>query len=71
VHVSFVSLHADAGTSHVPFTQLSEQQSVFCLHDLWNGRHVAQFTPTKHCEPEQHPFVHDVASHTHVPPLQT
>jgi hypothetical protein len=63
VHTSPVGLHAVTGTSHLPFTQLSEQQSVFTAHSWWNDLHVAQFTPAKHADPKQHPFVHVVGSH--------
>jgi hypothetical protein len=69
-HASFVSLHDDAGTLQVPFTQLSEQQSVFLVQDLWYARHVAQLTPTMHVAPLQQPFVHDAGSHTQAPPTQ-
>jgi hypothetical protein len=64
VHVSPIGLHAVAGTSHFPFTQLSEQQSVLTVHDPWNDKHVEQFTPAKHDEPKQQPFVHVVVSQT-------
>jgi hypothetical protein len=66
-HVSPVTLQALAGTSHLPFTQLSEQQSVLCVHNWWYEWQVAQLTPGKHVVPEQQPFAHDVASHLHVP----
>jgi hypothetical protein len=68
VHVSPVSRHEDAGTSHLLLTQLSEQQSVFMVHALAYARHVVQFTPAKHVlPPKQQPFAHDVALQTHVP----
>jgi hypothetical protein len=35
LHVSFVRRHELAGTSHVPPTQLPEQQSVLFVHDWW------------------------------------
>lgn len=68
VQVSPVSLHVDAGTSHLLFTQLSEQQSVFLVHAFAYARQVEQFTPAKQVVPKQQPFAHDVALHTHVPP---
>jgi hypothetical protein len=62
-----VGLHDEAGTSHLPFTQLSEQQSVFLAQLPWKGRQVAQLTPTKHCTPKQQPFGHEVLLHTQAP----
>ena len=44
-HVSPVGLHAVAGTSHLPPTQLSEQQSVDAAHFWLNEAHVVQLTP--------------------------
>jgi hypothetical protein len=35
LHVSPVRLQELAGTSHLPPTQLSEQQSVLRVHDWW------------------------------------
>ncbi len=67
LQVSPVSLHDDAGTSHRPLTQLSEQQSVFFVHVLLYARHVAQLTPAKHDVPKQQPFEHEVVLHTHEP----
>jgi hypothetical protein len=68
--VSPVGLHDVAGTSHVPLTQLSEQQSVFFVHFWWKDKHVWQLTPGKHVPPEQQPFAQDVALHTHAPLTQ-
>jgi hypothetical protein len=67
VQVSPVGLHDVAGTSHRPFTQLPEQQSVGLVHDWWNDRHVAQLTPTSHAVPKQQPFGHDVVLQTQAP----
>jgi hypothetical protein len=67
VQPSPVGLHDVAGTSHLPPTQLSEQQSVFFEQLPWKGRQVAQFTPTKHSAPKQQPFAHEVAVHTQAP----
>lgn len=67
VQVSPVSLHEDAGTSHLLLTQLSEQQSPFLVHAFAYGRQVAQLTPAKHWVPKQQPLAHEVALHTHVP----
>jgi hypothetical protein len=68
VHEVPVGRHDDAGTSHrPPALQLSEQQSLSFAHDLAYGRHVEQFTPTKHAVPKQQPFVHEVALHWHAP----
>jgi len=58
------SLHADAGTSHLPATQLSEQQSVLTAHGWWNERQLEHDTPGKHCDvPKQQPPVHDSVVH--------
>jgi hypothetical protein len=62
-----VGRHDVAGTSHRPLLQWSEQQSVSCAHDLAYGRHVEQFTPTRHELPKQQPFAHEVALHWHAP----
>jgi hypothetical protein len=68
VHEVPVGRQDDAGTSHRPLAlQLSEQQSLSFAHDLAYGRHVEQFTPTKHAVPKQQPFAHDVALHWHAP----
>jgi hypothetical protein len=67
LHVWPVGLHDDAGTSHLPPMQLSEQQSVFCVHVWWNDLHVAQLTPGKHAAPKQQPLVHVVELQTHWP----
>ena len=62
-----MSLHEDAGTSHLLLTQLSEQQSVFLVHAFAYGRQVEQLTPAKQVVPKQHPFAHEVVVHSHVP----
>jgi hypothetical protein len=67
VHVSPVSRHEDAGTSHLLLTQLSEQQSVFWVQAFAYGRQVVQLTPAKHVLPKQQPFAQEVALHTHAP----
>jgi hypothetical protein len=62
--VSPTSLHADAGTSHLPSTQLSEQQSVLTAHVWWNERQLEHDTPGKHCDvPKQQPPAHDATVH--------
>jgi hypothetical protein len=68
VHVSPVSRHEDAGTSHLLLTQLSEQQSVFLVHAFAYARHDAQLTPAKHWLPKQQPFAQDVVLQTQFPP---
>jgi hypothetical protein len=60
-------LHAVAGTSQLPFTQLSEQQSVLVEHFWWNDKHVAQFTPAKQLVPKQQPFEQVVALQMQAP----
>src|SRR5258707_9508053 len=70
VQASPATLHAWAGTSHRPLTQLSEQQSVFCPHALPNARQVWQLTPGKHANPKQQPLAHDIASQMHAPLAQ-
>lgn len=58
------SLHAETGTSHLPATQLSEQQSVLTAHGWWNDRQLEHDTPAKHCDvPKQQPPVHDCVVH--------
>jgi hypothetical protein len=71
VQVSPVGLHDEAGTSHLPFTQLSEQQSVFPEHGCAYERHVAQLTPGKQAVPKQQPFAQDWALHTQEPPMHS
>lgn len=71
MHVSPVRTHDPAGTSHLPFTQLSEQQSVLRVQDWWNDRHVRQLTPGKHVLPEQQPLEHEVAVHWQLPARHT
>jgi hypothetical protein len=66
VHRSPTSLQALAGCSHLPLTQLSEQQSVLTLQVWWKPLQVAQLTPTKQELPKQQPLVQVVASQTQV-----
>src|SRR2546425_236460 len=67
-HGEPATLQADAGTSQLPLTQLSEQQSVLRAHAWWNDLHVWQLTPTKQVAPKQQPLAHDWTLHTHAPP---
>jgi hypothetical protein len=67
VQVSPVGLQEVAGTSQVPPTQLSEQQSVFTEHFWWNERQVAQLTPGLQVVPKQHPFEQVVLLQTQAP----
>jgi hypothetical protein len=69
--VSPVRTHDPAGTSHLPFTQLSVQQSVLRVQVWWNDRQVRQLTPTMQALPEQQPFAHEAAVHWQLPPTQT
>ena len=59
------------GRSHLPFTQLSVQQSVLRVHVWWNDRQVRQLTPGRQVLPEQQPLEHDVAVHWQLPPTHT
>jgi hypothetical protein len=65
--VSPTRRQAEAGTSHLPPTQLSEQQSVLTPHGWWNDRQLEHDTPAKHCDaPKQQPPVHDCVVHWQV-----
>jgi hypothetical protein len=63
VQVSPVRTQVPAWTSHLPFTQLSVQQSVLRVHVWWNDRQVRQLTPGRQVLPEQHPLEHEVELH--------
>jgi hypothetical protein len=65
--VSPVGLQEVAGTSQVPLTQLSEQQSVLAEHFWWYERQVAQLTPGLQVVPKQHPFAQVVVLQTQAP----
>jgi hypothetical protein len=69
VQMSPVGLHEVAGTSQLPATQLSEQQSVLAEHFWWNERQVAQLTPGKQVGPKQQPFEQVVVLQTQAPPM--
>jgi hypothetical protein len=69
VQRSPVGLQDVAGTSQLPATQLSVQQSVLVEHFWWNERQVAQLTPAKQIAPKQQPFAQVVALQTQAPPM--
>jgi hypothetical protein len=62
-----MSLQALTGTSHLPLTQLSEQQAVLPPHGWWKAAQVEQLTPAKQVEvPKQQPPTHEAAVHWQV-----
>jgi hypothetical protein len=65
-HTSPTGRHDVAATSHLPLTQLSLQQSVFCAQVWWKPLHVAQLTPTRQVLPEQQPLAQLVVSQMQV-----
>jgi hypothetical protein len=65
-HRSPTRRHELGGSSHLPATQLSVQQSVLTLQVWWKPLHVLQFTPTRQVLPKQQPFEQLVASQTQV-----